>query len=284
MAAKKKSKQKSAAGAPAREKVRSEEPAAERVKRPELPRTDPIRSWSTLFGPAASGEGPLRSAGGSVQRGVELGYRVIDEYIKQGAAMASTFSNPRAATGGAAGAPGAIPGMPPMADLPQMTERMLRYATDMSSLWFDAMNMMMSNLNAQAASGAAASGAAATSAPGAGVPPNGAPHPGPGTAAPASSAAPRIVLDVRSPEHAAQVIVALETASGEVDVEELRPVSGLEQGGIGGASVRFVPGGTAHVQVRVPKGLEPGRYSGAVLERGSRRPLGRLTVVLGDGE
>src|SRR6478609_7917662 len=60
-----------------------------RPERPELPRAEPIRSWAGLFGPGGR-SGSARSAVDSVQRGVEVGYRVIDEYMKQGASMAGS--------------------------------------------------------------------------------------------------------------------------------------------------------------------------------------------------
>jgi hypothetical protein len=189
---------------------------------------------------------------------VELGYRVIDEYIRQGSSMAASFTSPRGAQA------------PSLQDLPQMTERMLRYAADMSSLWFDAMNMMVSNLGAQAgaqpSNGGAAPAAAGPSEPAA--------------RASGSPAAARVVLDVRSPEHAAEVIVALDEAAPEAVVEELRNVSGLDQGAIGGVSLATGADGATRVRVRVPKGLDAGRYSGAVLAAATRRPIGRITVVL----
>jgi hypothetical protein len=246
----------------AKKKSKQAAPKA-RVKRPELPRSEPIRSWSTLFGPAAGpGEGPLRSAGDSVQRGVELGYRVIDEYIRQGSSMAASFTSPRGAQA------------PSLQDLPQMTERMLRYAADMSSLWFDAMNMMVSNLGAQA--GAAGATPAAN---GSAVPPD---APGPARSpAPGVAAQPaRVVLDVRSPEHAAEVIVALDELALDATVEDLADVSGRAQGAITGVKLATAPDGATRVRVRVPQGLAPGRYSGAVLAAGTRRPIGRVTVVL----
>jgi hypothetical protein len=257
-------------------KKKSKDGPKARVKRPELPRSEPIRSWSTLFGPASGGApGPLGGASDSVQRGVELGYRVIDEYIRQGSSMAASFTSPRGAQA------------PSLQDLPQMTERMLRYAADMSSLWFDAMNMMVSNLGAQAGA-QASNGGAAPATPGASAP--AAPGPAPASAAAApvpangSQAAARIVLDVRSPEHTAEVIVALDAAAPEVVVEELRNVSGLDQGAIPGVSLAAGADGATRVRVRVPKGLALGRYSGAVLAAATRRPVGRITVVLGPSD
>jgi hypothetical protein len=178
--------------------------------------------------------------------------------------MEASFTSPRGAQA------------PSLQDLPQMTERMLRYAADMSSLWFDAMNMMVSNLGAQAGAPAANGGAPAAGAPGAAPAPARPPAATPGAAAQPA----RIVLDVRSPEHAAEVIVALDEPAPDAVVEELRNVSGHDQGGIGGVKLATAPDGATRVRVRVPKGLAPGRYSGAVLAAATRRPIGRVTVVL----
>jgi len=233
----------------------------ERVTRPDLPRAEPIRSWSTLFGPNGTGDSAAPRSGGagdSVPRGVELGYRVIDDYLRQGAAVASSFANPsRART-------------PSGDDLPRMTERMLQYASDFTSLWFDAMGVMMGNARGQAASVGAppAPGGTAT-----------------GSAA-ASENAPggrsRYVLEVRS-ERAAEVIVALdEPLSEKLTVEPLR----ARPKGAAIDDVAIKPpleaGGPLRVRVHVPSKLAPGRYTGAVLDAATGRPRGRLTVLLSE--
>ena len=62
----------------------------DRVKRPRLDRRSPLRSWATLFGaPSSEGRGddePERRGGVDdvVSRSVELGYRVIDDWMRQG--------------------------------------------------------------------------------------------------------------------------------------------------------------------------------------------------------
>lgn len=134
---------------------RSKATRAPRVQRPELERTAPVRSWSGIFGadaaapavkpapqPPAATRRPRTAQ--TVQRGVELGYRVMDEYLKQGAAVASAFGGPRRGQA------------PSSADLPKMTQRMMQYASDFTALWFDAMNMMMQTQSSQSQPGAAA--------------------------------------------------------------------------------------------------------------------------------
>src|SRR5436190_9901366 len=130
---------------------------SKRITRPSLERKAPIRAWATLFGAPTNGaptngapspepsngaaHGPGRAAGAprasgadAVQRGVEFAYRVSEEYMKQGQAMAQAFSQPFSAAGGPrAGAEG---------PLAQLTERMLRYTAELSSMWVGAARVM----------------------------------------------------------------------------------------------------------------------------------------------
>jgi hypothetical protein len=280
---------KRAPGREVKERAAVEEPAAERVKRPPLPRSEPIRSWSTLFGAPSeaseAGVGPLgipglpsmpgiggipgipgmNAAAGlgpeAVRRGVEMGYRVVDEYMRQGASVANAFSNPgrpRSATGSG---PGAEP------DLSKMTERMMQYASDFTSLWYDAMGMMMGTMSQQARPDASKR----PSAEGVSVPDGSPPILGHS----------RIILDVRS-ALAAEIIVALDEPaySGALTVEVLKPRIGKSS--IEGARVEPASEaqGPLKVHVHVASNVAPGRYTGAILDALSGKPKGRLTVTL----
>src|SRR5438128_6977170 len=72
-----------------------------RVRRPEPDRTGPIRNWSALFGapparaPEDEGAAEARptSLGEAVSRSVELGYRVVDEYVRQGQRAAQRLND-----------------------------------------------------------------------------------------------------------------------------------------------------------------------------------------------
>ena len=79
--------------------------AAKRAKRPKLERDRPNRSWSTLFG-AASAKDQASPANGpgaanrpqdrdTLSDSVKLGYRVIEDYLKQSQKVARP-SRPRA--------------------------------------------------------------------------------------------------------------------------------------------------------------------------------------------
>ena len=238
---------------------------SERLKRPSLPRSEPIRSWSTLFEPGANGARRGQAQGSDAQgvadpvrRGVELGYRVIDEYMKQGAAAANAFANPRM---------GALSGE----DLPKMTERMMQYASDFTSLWFDAMGIMMGNMNAGAIPRPANAPAAAESA--AKAPKADQRHPTP-------QGRQRLLVEVNASKPV-RVIVALDEPLGSpLKVEPLRAQSG--KGAITHASVEVPadPSGPLKVTVLVPARIRPDRYTGAVLANGT--PRGRLTVIVSD--
>lgn len=247
------------------QKKRTTRKTSGRVKRPTLPRTEPIRSWSTLFGPIAApspqAENPEPNSAGtagfpsdSVRRGVEVGYRVMDEYMRQGAAVASAFTAPPRSGGLSS------------EDLPKLTERMMRYMSDFTSLWFDAMSIMTGSANGQARPAAADPAAQAAGshrgAPGAGRS--------------------RYVLEVKS-ERPTEVIVAIdEPYEADLVVDPLKSRSGDES--ISGASIQSPaePGAPLRVRVHVPGGLPAGRYSGAILDVATRQPKGRLTVTLAE--
>jgi hypothetical protein len=104
----------------------------ERARRPQPERTEPIRSFGGLFGlsgpPGDPGGGGARGAGSLgdvVSRSVELGYRVVDEYVRQGQEAAQRMTDrtygPEAA----------------VRDAQQLTTRMVQYASDFMRLWFD---------------------------------------------------------------------------------------------------------------------------------------------------
>ena len=110
--------------------------APNRHKRPELERSEPIRNWSGMFGvrppnghepqsveePREASSDPSRRAQPSgpavpndpVSRGVDLGYRVIEQYLQQGQAFARAV------------APGRGNGWPGMTDPQRFTEQLAR--------------------------------------------------------------------------------------------------------------------------------------------------------------
>lgn len=118
-----------------------------RLRREDPVRTEPIRNWSTLYRGSNSWDSRNPSAdpksadkatpGGSwndvVAQGVKLGYRVIEEYMRQGQRIAQQINN-------RSYGPGAMGN-----DIRDLAERMLRYYTDLASLWFDLMGSIAGN-------------------------------------------------------------------------------------------------------------------------------------------
>jgi len=124
---------------------------ASRIRRPLLDRTTPVRNWSTLFyskphgarvpqpnpvptsTPSAQVSPPTAAAVASAladdasrdaQHAVDMGYRVIEEYMRLGAAAAERASHELHA----------LPGLPS----PQwLFERLLQSASDLGSVWLE---------------------------------------------------------------------------------------------------------------------------------------------------
>lgn len=126
--------------------------ASERIKRPDLDRAEPIRGFGGLFGRTPTGprEGGRAAATGSVgevpaareapeadangaarertpaARAVAIGYEIMDEYLRQGRALAQGISS----TGSASetrSAPDAL----------RLTERMVQAAFDFTATWLE---------------------------------------------------------------------------------------------------------------------------------------------------
>ncbi len=239
--------------------------SSERATRPELPRTEPIRSWSTLLGadsgPAraqAAYAAGARTTSDAVQRGVELGYRVVDEYLRQGTKAADAFTG--------RGRQQATPNN----DFPQMAERMMRSAQDFSSLWFDMMGTLMQNMPKQPTNGAREG----TSPPSAEWPS--------GDAAPAAEnqrAEPgrwRVVVRVES-GRTTEATVTLDDAFETAVVEPLRAANGSAfiEASLASAAE---PARVIRLSARVPADVPADRYTGVVLDAATGRPVGRVTI------
>jgi hypothetical protein len=264
------------------------EGVGERLHRPEPERRGPIRGgWLGLFGPplgaadsASKASGPPEggAAGGAslndaVARAVDLGYRVVDDYIRQGQNAARLV---RQRSYG----PEAL-----RHDLQELGVRMFQYASDLAGLWFDAL-------------GAAASGEAAER-PAAAQPPNGgagpairtaaARAPEPGVPAPERDAAED---GAAAPPYGARVSVRLESARGAEVGVELRPVlprTVLLVHALRAVDPSLPPlrevavesgeaGVPVVVRVRVPPDQPAGTYRGVVVDARTSLPVGTLSV------
>jgi hypothetical protein len=186
-----------------------------------------------------------------------MGYRVIDEYVRQGAAVASSFAS--AGTKDVAAA-----------DLPRLADRMLKYATDFSAAWLEAMTMMAATVGSVTANGATDPNTrtARSSSPET-------------NAAHAWPAELRMSLELRS-KHPAEVLLSLDgSAPGELlKVEPLRAHSGKAKIEDVVVELPTDASGAVRVKVNVPTQCKRGRYTGAILEAKASKPRGRLTVIV----
>jgi hypothetical protein len=118
-----------------------------RLRREDPVRTDPIRDWATLYRrsdswgthDSATDQEPAKdrvqddSPNDMVTRGVELGYRVVEEHIRQGQRVAQQINN-RSYSLGKVGN-----------DVQELAERIFRDSTDLLSLWFGMVNSLVGN-------------------------------------------------------------------------------------------------------------------------------------------
>ena len=121
----------------------------QRIKREPPERDRPIRNMSGMFrqssesgNGATPGTGRTARPGSPVERGVDMGYRVIDDQIRQGqrAAQQRHGGIPGAGFGAELGA-GLASGLGRIAEtMPDMATRMLRMWIQMMSMWMEMMD------------------------------------------------------------------------------------------------------------------------------------------------
>ena len=257
----------------------------DRVKRPEPQRTRPVRNWWTLFGPPGSvppsGPGmppmpgmPRPPAGGDpVSQGVQMGYRVIEEYMRQGQNVARMFGMPYpGGTMPGFAAPGfAAPGGPPM-------EVLFRSFSEFMNLW-----MQMMGGRAPGAAPTAAAPAVGTAGPFAmGEPPVPAPVPQQAPAPPPQSEGPvALTLELESPRRT-EVSFDLRPRSLGLPlvVHDLRAPE-ADKPRVTGVALETVPDEERLVlRLRIPAEQPPGIYSGIILDERTSLPRGTITVRL----
>jgi hypothetical protein len=212
-----------------------------RITRPPLERTAPVRTWSTLFTPPAPHSAGAAGPADVVQRGMEFAYQVVDEYLRQGQAFARTAAEPPAA------------GVRSPADMGPLAERMLRYGTELSTMWTE----MMGGL-----------------AGGAGVGPPGRDRSWRPT--PPANHPLRVTVEL---EARRRTSVALELTATPPRTVKVSPLEG-------GRRARALPAVTAaraqdgslRLVVRVPDRQPAGTYVGQLSDAEDGAPLGRLTV------
>ncbi|WP_428265568.1 hypothetical protein [Haliangium sp.] len=257
-----------------------------RLRRQDPTRTQPIRDWSTLLRrPGAWGEpagdpgqaAPLgrdrdgQAVDDPVAYGVELGYRVVDEHIRQGQRVAAELRSGSYVLADAGG------------DLQELTARTLRYAGELATMWIEVL-------------GSLASRGAGFGIDPSGADPGGRADPG-ARSGPASSArshtgstsSPSTGTAAGEPDRGVDVAVAIDTpARVSVHLDAGARAAALVTHGLRSVSADSEPltqiefetdaTGAVSVRIRVPAGQPPGCYSGVVVDRDSGRPHGLLTV------
>jgi hypothetical protein len=251
----------------------------ERIRRPQPSRTQPIRNLSTLFGGgprrAGGGEGGDESArdtkgvasfGEAVSRSVELGYRVVDDYIQQGQRAAQRLNDRSLA-------PETI-----TRDVQELSARMAQYASDFLGVWFEMLEL--------ATAGSAARRTEKSNGDAASVsPPTPAPTPAPPRAPrEPSSERTRVRIEVISTKPA-EVSLDLMPDAGRaslvvhalraVDPEKPRLADVVLERGAGGEPLTL--------RIRVPADQPPGVYNGLIIDEQTNRPAGTVSVRLGAG-
>lgn len=238
--------------------------------RPELDREGPVRHFGGVF--ADRGQPPADPS----SRGVELGYRVIEEYLRQGQAFARAVRPP------SAGSP--FPGGDPR----KLTERMMQTASDLAAMWLD---------YAQGVAATAPTPRDPASTMGGfdvgGGPPESAPRAPNGSAAAAPAVAdasrdetrlaPTVTIDVASSRRA-EVTVELRSGSASADLvaHDLRAAA-TERPRLRGVRVEQDPAAN-HVTIRfdVPEDLPADTYVGMVVDATTSLQLGTITVCVRD--
>jgi hypothetical protein len=245
----------------------------ERIKRPTPERTQPIRSWATLFGAATPGDGeavpgdaPRPGFEDVVARSVDLGYRVIDEYIRQGQKAAQRFRDrsygPETMTN----------------DAQELGSRMARYASDFTALWFEFMQATVAGATAAPAARAAAppagAGAPAAAAAVGRAPTQAETDGGEGT---------RVRIAVSSVRPAEVSLELRPQAAGRpLVVQALRAVD-PEKPRLGDVSLE--PAGAdapMTLRVRVAADQPPGVYNGVIVDGETSQLMGTVSLRLGE--
>jgi hypothetical protein len=254
--------------------------SSDHVKRPPVERIQPIRNWSTLFkGPVADGGSPdaesTRAAGTDnaslndvVARSVDLGYRVVDEYIRQGQKAAQRLNERSYGAQTMAG------------DVQDLAMRMTQYASDFAAVWLQLVQLAAAGNGApgaprtahrmeppapEAAADQAVDGTAGRPARAGGTP----------------HEATRVRIEVRSAQPTEVAVdIRPDAANRPLIVHALRAVD-PDKPRLDG--VYFQPGSdeaAACLRINVPAGHPPGVYSGLMIDAGTTRPVGTVSVTI----
>lgn len=234
-----------------------------RRKRPSLDRTRPVRSWSATLGtpteqpiapepPRTDGKARPRLED-AVSRSVELGYKVVDEYIQQGQRAAQRLSE------------GKLTAEVLSSEVNELGGRIARYASDFFGAWVELLEL------AAVGSAARQNGTAGTSVPPPEVPaPPAARRPAAGMRVEVHASRPvEVALDLRA-ERVTGAVRAHELRSAEPGKPRLTDVA-VRSDGAGKAAV---------LRIGVPDDHPAGAYEGLLVDEATNRAVGSVRVVV----
>lgn len=252
----------------------------ERITRPPVDRVRPIRTWDGIWrrsqasAEGAPSEGTAPRVEDVVARSVELGYRVVDDYIKRGQQAAQRIRDGAYGAGDVA------------QDIQGVAGQLVRSASDLVGAWVEF--AALAGAGTASATGATAQNEthAATDA---GAPPSGIAHPTAGTRPTTSTengdgaqagerlrvrlsviatGAVEASLDLRPipADHHVVVYRVRMDADPTVHIDDVR--------------VDRASDGTAVIRVIVPATQVAGRYSGVVVDDDTNVPVGEISLVV----
>ncbi len=239
----------------------------ERLRRDDPARTGPIRNWSTLYresnswnvaesnGAApATGDPATGSCEDTVAYGVELGYRVIQEQIRQGQRIAEQIGSQSYTSGAMAG------------DLREIADRMWRYLSDLGGLWVDFLTSLASDgellRKLLGVLTAATNGSHAASTP----------------TSTSTNAVIGVCVDVACDRPTRVALDLRPHGDGTTLVCQALRALDADKPPITDVVFARADDGALSVRVRVPDGHPAGVYFGAVIDPGTVQPRGTLSV------
>jgi hypothetical protein len=238
-----------------------------------------VRSWSTLFGPSPerkanvnTSDEPKRDTsdvGRTLTDSVGLGYRVIDEYLRQGQQAARTL-NP--------GATGSLP-----EDAAQMSQRLMQYGWDFAGLWFELWSKMSPGGLGASSPFPPPPGASVGARPATAAPPANAPRTANATVAPTgtpSGGRERVIVTISSQRPTTAALEIRPGAGANLVVHSLR-AEGHEAQPIRDITLERHEDGSVMLRVVVGAEQPEGIYNAMILDSVSNLPQGTLSVVIG---
>jgi hypothetical protein len=239
-----------------------------RIRRPVPSRTTPHRTWQPPAAPpeqtadpasSARAAGPRAQIEATVSKSVELGYKVIDEYLQQGQRAAQRLNA------------GALTAEAVATEAQDLGTRVARYASDFFGSWMELLELAAAGRAARpelvrspATNGAAAEPQRPAMAPDA-------------SATPArleveltTSRALRLRLDLHA-----------DRLRGALRAHALRSAD-PKRGRLDDVTCTL-DGDAPIVRLTVPSDQRAGSYEGLLIDEATNRPVGSLRVTLGEG-